>query len=80
MKKRILRNSSVKNISRFASIKTGSVHTVESNLEFDACFHYEFNPQIIHYEAQPLGYKYHLDGKIRSYTPDFLCIFTDGFH
>ncbi|ENV5862998.1 hypothetical protein ACMVZU_000458 [Vibrio parahaemolyticus] len=36
MKKRILNNSSVKNISRFVSIKNDSIETVESDLEFDA--------------------------------------------
>ncbi|WP_245884137.1 hypothetical protein [Vibrio albus] len=46
MKKRILKNSKVKNISRFVSLKTDSVQTTESDLEFDACFHFEFAPQI----------------------------------
>lgn len=79
MKKRILKNSSVKNISRFVSIKNDSIETVESDLEFDACFHFEFNPHLVYFEAQPIGYKYLLNKKLHRYTPDFLCRFSDGY-
>ncbi|HIF9134670.1 TPA: Tn7 transposase TnsA N-terminal domain-containing protein [Photobacterium damselae] len=79
MKKRILRNSSVKNISRFVSLKTDSIHTVESDLEFDACFHFEFSAKILTFEAQPIGFEYHLDGKQRKYTPDFLVSYNDTY-
>ena len=61
------------------SIKTDSIHTVESDLEFDACFHFEFAPKILMYEAQPLGFEYILNGKLHRYTPDFQCVFIDGF-
>ncbi|WP_261883511.1 TnsA endonuclease N-terminal domain-containing protein [Vibrio pelagius] len=79
MKKRILRNSSVKNISRFVSLKTDSIHTVESDLEFDTCFHFEFSAKILTFEAQPIGFEYHLDGKRRKYTPDFLVTYNDTY-
>ncbi|MGO2162307.1 MAG: TnsA endonuclease N-terminal domain-containing protein [Vibrio toranzoniae] len=79
MKKRILRNSSVKNISRFVSLKTDSIQTVESDLEFDACFHFEFAPKIVSFEAQPLGFEYYLEGKRRRYTPDFLVTYDDAY-
>lgn len=79
MKKRILRNSSVKNISRFVSLKTDSIHTVESDLEFDACFHFEFSAKILTFEAQPMGFEYRLDGKRRRYTPDFLVTYNDNY-
>ncbi|MEZ8295544.1 TnsA endonuclease N-terminal domain-containing protein [Vibrio splendidus] len=79
MKKRILRNSSVKNISRFVSLKTNSIHTVESDLEFDACFHFEFSPQIITFEAQPIGFEYFIEGKVHRYTPDFLVTYKDSY-
>ncbi|WP_413113344.1 TnsA endonuclease N-terminal domain-containing protein [Thaumasiovibrio sp. DFM-14] len=79
MKKRILRNSSEKNISRFVSLKTDSIHTVESDLEFDACFHFEFSAQIVAFEAQPLGFEYYLEGKRRRYTPDFLVTYDDSY-
>jgi len=51
-----------------------TVYTVESSLEFDACFHFEYSPNIIQYEAQPLGYKYQFEGKVLPYTPDFKTI------
>ncbi|EGQ8953746.1 heteromeric transposase endonuclease subunit TnsA [Vibrio parahaemolyticus] len=79
MKKRILKNSKVKNISRFVSLKTDSVQTTESDLEFDACFHFEFAPQIKTFETQPLGFKYRMNGRLRRYTPDMLCYFNDGY-
>ncbi|HCE1966792.1 heteromeric transposase endonuclease subunit TnsA [Vibrio parahaemolyticus] len=79
MKKRILKNSKIKNISRFVSLKTDSVQTTESDLEFDACFHFEFAPQIKTFETQPLGFKYRMNGSLRRYTPDMLCYFNDGY-
>ncbi|HDZ3695597.1 TPA: TnsA endonuclease N-terminal domain-containing protein [Vibrio cholerae] len=79
MKKRILKNSKIKNISRFVSLKTDSVQTTESDLEFDACFHFEFAPQIKAFETQPLGFKYRMNGRLRRYTPDMLCYFNDGY-
>ena len=45
---------------------------LESSLEYDACFHFEFSKKIVIYEAQPIGFHYQLNGQIRSYTPDFL--------
>ncbi|UYI49141.1 hypothetical protein OFO16_22480 [Vibrio natriegens] len=72
VKKRNLKNSKVKNISRFVSLKTDSVQVTESDLEFDACFHFEFAPQIKSFETQPLGFKYRLNGRLRRYTPDVL--------
>jgi hypothetical protein len=79
MKKRILRNSKVKNISRFVSLKSECIQVTESDLEFDACFHFEFAPNIIKFETQPVGFKYRLNGNLRRYTPDMLCYFTDGY-
>ncbi|WP_231119421.1 TnsA endonuclease N-terminal domain-containing protein [Vibrio natriegens] len=79
VKKRNLKNSKVKNISRFVSLKTDSVQVTESDLEFDACFHFEFAPQIKSFETQPLGFKYRLNGRLRRYTPDVLCNFFDGY-
>jgi hypothetical protein len=45
---------------------------VESSLEFDACFHFEYCPDVDSFEAQPEGYHYEYLGKTLSYTPDFL--------
>ena len=42
MYKRKLKHSRVKNLHKFASQKNKSTCLVESSLEFDACFHFEF--------------------------------------
>ncbi|MYL24302.1 endonuclease [Halomonas alkaliantarctica] len=71
MYRRKLRHSRVKNLYKFASFKTGCSHTVESSLEFDACYHFEYSPQVKTFVAQPLGFAYLIDGKTNPYTPDF---------
>ena len=71
MDRRKLRHSRVKNLYKFASFKTGCTHTVESSLEFDACYHFEYSPQVTAFIAQPLGFTYLLNGKANPYTPDF---------
>ncbi|MGR6778352.1 TnsA endonuclease N-terminal domain-containing protein [Moritella viscosa] len=78
MKRQIPRNSTEKNISRFVSLKTNSIQTTESLLEFDTCFHFEFSREILSFQAQPLTYHYQLDNKKRRYTPDFQCNFDNG--
>lgn len=71
MYRRKLRHSRVKNLYKFASFKTGCTHTVESSLEFDACYHFEYSPQVKAFIAQSLGFTYLLNGKANPYTPDF---------
>ena len=78
MYRRKLKHSRVKNLHKFASQKNKSTCLVESSLEFDACFHFEFSPSIAAFEAQPLGYEYEFDNRICRYTPDFLLTHTDG--
>lgn len=48
------------------------VLTVESSLEFDACFHFEYTSTVSSYEAQPEGFYYSFGDKQLPYTPDFL--------
>ena len=48
-----------------------TVFTVESALEFDACFHLEYSHDITSYEAQPEGFIYEFNGGPCPYTPDF---------
>lgn len=71
MYRRLLGSSPVKNTFKFVSTKMDTVFKVESFLEFDACFYFEFSPDVLSYEAQPLGFIYQYDGKSHSYTPDF---------
>ena len=71
MYRRHLGSSPVKNTFKFVSTKMDAVFKVESFLEFDACFYLEFSPDVLSYEAQPLGFFYQYDGKSAPYTPDF---------
>ncbi|CAM4159718.1 TnsA endonuclease N-terminal domain-containing protein [Vreelandella rituensis] len=71
MYRRKLRHSRVKSLYKFASFKTGCTHIVESSLEFDACYHFEYSSQVKAFFAQPLGFTYLFDGKANPYTPDF---------
>ncbi|MFH6953368.1 Tn7 transposase TnsA N-terminal domain-containing protein [Pseudoalteromonas sp. XMcav1-K] len=72
MIRRKLKHSRVKNLYKFASQKNKATCLVESSLEFDACFHFEYSREIKTFEAQPLGFEYQFEGRICRYTPDFL--------
>ena len=74
MYRRNLKHSRVKNLFKFASLKMDSIMTVESALEFDTCFHFEYSPDVISFEAQPEGFYYSFNGKELPYTPDFLVV------
>lgn len=50
----------------------------ESTLEFDACFHNEYNDSIESYGSQPEGFYYDFLGKRLPYTPDSLIRYIDG--
>jgi len=45
--------------------------TVESSLEFLACFHFEYSPDVLSFKSQPKGFYYKFDNKKLPYTPDF---------
>ena len=66
-----------KNVFKFASTKVSSVVMCESTLEFDACFHHEYNDLIESFGSQPEGFKYEFMGKSLPYTPDALISYTD---
>ncbi len=78
IRKRIIGKSAINNIYRFPSQKTGETILTESTLEFNACFHFEYAPQVIYFESQPLGFEYELENKIHSYTADFATIDRQG--
>ncbi|MEZ9819869.1 TnsA endonuclease N-terminal domain-containing protein [Shewanella sp. 10N.286.45.A1] len=50
----------------------------ESTLEFDACFHHEYNETIETFGSQPKGFYYCFEGKRLPYTPDALLHYIDG--
>lgn len=70
--RRIVNTNSKKNIGKFPSLKLGKVVWWESLIERDYLFYLEFDAEVSSYEAQPFRVRFTLDGKRRSYTPDFL--------
>lgn len=67
-----------KNIYKFSSLKNRDAVMCEGSLERDCCYHFEYDPDVVHYESQPEGFYYAYNGKKRPYTPDFLVIYLDG--
>ncbi|ELA8173184.1 TnsA endonuclease N-terminal domain-containing protein [Vibrio alginolyticus] len=72
---RNLTKSRGKNIHRFTSAKMGKRISVESTLECDACYHFDFEPSIVRFCAQPIRLSYFINGKHHTYVPDFLVQF-----
>lgn len=70
--------SPVKNVSKFASAKMNNTIMCESPLEYDACFHHEYNEDVISFASQPEGFYYQFEGKSLPYTPDALIHYKDG--
>lgn len=75
---RTLKQSQVKNISKFMSLKNDLIIRTESMLEFDMCFHLEYSPDVVSFESQPQGFHYEHQGKRLPYTPDFLITHSSG--
>lgn len=67
-----------KNVFKFASAKVGDAIMCESTLEFDVCFHHEYNDEVERFGSQPEGFKYEFDGKTLPYTPDALILYKGG--
>jgi TnsA endonuclease N terminal len=59
-------------IGKFPSLKMGRLIWWESQIERDYIYLLELDPAVISYEEQPIRISYHLSGKKRHYTPDFL--------
>ncbi|WP_422132810.1 TnsA endonuclease N-terminal domain-containing protein [Endozoicomonas sp. ALD040] len=78
MKPRKITKSRVKQIYSFYSHKTGEKFLVESGLEYDACFNFEYDPEIEGFEPQPLGFRYKEFGRVSFYTPDFLLYYASA--
>lgn len=55
-----------------SSDKVDRMIAFESKLERDYFFLFDFDPDIIHFEEQPVTIEYEFDGKRRKYTPDVL--------
>lgn len=68
------KSSHVHNICKFMSLKNDAVVRTLSILEFDFCFHLEYNPNINSFTSQPFGFHYQFNNRKCRYTPDFLAI------
>lgn len=75
--RKITNKGGKKIIGKFPSLKMGRLICWESQIERDYIYLLEFDPAVISYAEQPLRVSYHLDGKERHYTPDFLVKRTD---
>lgn len=63
---------------KFPSLKNNRMVRYEGLIEADAVISFELNPAIIHYREQPYKVKYPRDGKLRTYTPDFELLLSNG--
>ncbi|MEL4474313.1 TnsA endonuclease N-terminal domain-containing protein [Shewanella algae] len=55
----------------------GKTIMCESSLEFDACFHHEYNESVRTFDSQPEGFYYQYEGKDLPYTPDTIVQYID---
>lgn len=72
------KSSAVHNICKFMSLKNDSVIRTMSILEYDFCFHAEYNSKVVRYESQPFGFEYLFNGRMCRYTPDFQLFSESG--
>lgn len=63
---------------KFPSLKNNRMVRYEGLIEADAVISFELNPAIIHYREQPYKVKYPSNGKLRTYTPDFELLLSNG--
>src|SRR5947209_3693432 len=70
--RKITNKGGKKVIGKFPSHKMRRLICWESQIERDYIYLLEFDPAVVSYAEQPLRISYHLDGKERHYTPDFL--------
>ncbi|WP_305815291.1 hypothetical protein [Photobacterium leiognathi] len=54
-----------KNIYKFSSLKNRDAVMCEGSLERDCCYHFEYDPDVVHYESQPEGFYYDFHGEKR---------------
>jgi hypothetical protein len=78
-KRREVKNLMSKSINVFRGRKAlDEITYTESPLEADLCYHFEYDPQIISYQAQPLSFEYFFEGTTHTYSPDFEVYYDDG--
>ena len=67
-----------KSVLKFSKTNTNETVMSEGTIDFDACFHHNFNENIIYFDSQPEGFKYIFEGKELPYTPDVFIIYKDN--
>lgn len=72
--RQVISRSPCKVVYKFPSIKLGRMVYCESGLELDYSFLLDADQEVISFQEQPGKIKYHLNGKLHKYTPDFLVI------
>lgn len=65
-------------VYRLVSHKSHFSAEVEYSIERSAFYRLEYDPSIVSFVPQPLGFHYLFNGKKRTYTPDFLVVNDDG--
>lgn len=60
------------------SLKNDAIVRTMSVLEFDFCFHLEYNPDIKSFSSQPANYYYDFNQRSCRYTPDFFVTDVSG--
>jgi hypothetical protein len=77
-KRREVKNLMSKSINVFRGRKAlDKITYTESPLEADLCYHFEYDPKIISYQAQPLSFEYFFEGTTHIYSPDFEVFYDD---
>lgn len=74
----IKRSQFGKQTTIFPSRKNGESIVCEVRLEADACLHWEYDKDVISYRPQPERLVLEVEGKIRTYVPDFEVLYSDG--
>jgi hypothetical protein len=62
------------------SVKNGTFTNCESIPEFRSGVHFETDPMVVGYSAQPETFELVVNDQRRRYTPDFLVIYSNGVH
>ncbi len=77
-KRRKIKNLMSKSINVFRGRKAlDEITYTESPLEADLCYHFEYDPKITGYQAQPLSFEYFFEGATHMYSPDFEVFYDD---
>lgn len=65
-------------IVHFPSLKNNKTVVCESELEADLCLLFEYEPSVLEYRPQADTYRFTVNEKTRTYTPDFMATYDTG--